>query len=72
MKLILRKLKIFTLIYITSINFNSFSHAHMRGTFSNKEEALKKALEIGCQEIHKNKDKWLPCNNEKELHNHLR
>ena len=37
-----------------------------------EEEALKKSLTIGCKGIHKNKDKWLPCSNEKELHKYLR
>ena len=40
----------------------------MRGTFLSEEEAEKRALELGCEGIHKNKDKWMPCKNEKELH----
>tara|TARA_A100001388_G_scaffold70156_1_gene49715 strand:- start:268 stop:405 length:138 start_codon:yes stop_codon:yes gene_type:complete len=44
----------------------------MRGKFSTEEEAEKKSLELGCVGIHKNQDKWLPCKNEKELHNFLR
>ena len=37
----------------------------MRGTFLSEEEAEKRSLEIGCEGIHKNKDKWMPCKNEK-------
>ena len=44
----------------------------MKGTFSKEKEAEKKSLEIGCSGIHKNQDKWLPCENEKELHKYLR
>ena len=55
-----------------SLNFNSYSHAHMRGTFLSEEEAEKMSLELGCEGIHKNQDKWMPCKNEKELHIYLR
>ena len=44
----------------------------MRGTFLSEEEAEKRALELGCEGIHKNQDKWMPCKNEKELHKYLR
>ena len=44
----------------------------MRGTFSSEQEAEKKSLELGCVGTHKNQDKWLPCENEKELHRYLR
>ena len=44
----------------------------MRGTFSSEQEAKKKSLELGCKGIHKNQDKWLPCENEKQLHKYLR
>ena len=44
----------------------------MRGTYSSEQEALKKSLELGCIGTHKNQDKWLPCENEKELHKYLR
>ena len=42
------------------------------GTFSNKKDAEKQSLELGCIGIHKNQNKWLPCENEKELHRYLR
>ena len=44
----------------------------MRGTFLSEEEAENRSLELGCEGIHKNQDKWMPCKNEKELHMHLR
>ena len=59
-------------LFFLSLNFNIYSHAHMRGTFLSEEDAKKRALELGCEGIHKNQDKWLPCKNEKELHIFLR
>ena len=44
----------------------------MRGTFSSEQEAEIRSLELGCDGIHKNQNKWLPCENEKELHKYLR
>lgn len=44
----------------------------MKGTYSSQQDALKKSLELGCQGTHKNKEKWLPCEDEKELHKYLR
>ena len=54
------------------LNFNFFSNAHMTGTYSSKQDAEKKSLDLGCVGIHINQDKWLPCKNEKELHKYLR
>ena len=72
MHIILRNFKFFIFLFFLSLNFNSYSHAHMRGTFLTKEEAENRSLELGCEGIHKNKDKWMPCQNEKELHIYLR
>ena len=72
MPIILRSLKFFIFLFSLSLNFNSYSHAHMRGTFLSKEDAENKSLELGCEGIHKNQDKWMPCKNEKELHIYLR
>ena len=72
MHIVLRNIKFFIFLFFLSLILNTFSHAHMRGKFSTEEEAEKKSLELGCVGIHKNQDKWLPCKNEKELHNFLR
>ena len=72
MYIIPRNLKFFIFLFFLYLNFNSYSHAHMRGTFLSEEEAEKRSLELGCKGIHKNKEKWLPCRNEKELHKYLR
>ena len=67
MLIILRNFKFFILLFFLSLNCNSYSLAHMRGTFLSEEEAEKRALELGCEGIHKNQDKWMPCKSEKEL-----
>ena len=54
------------------LNLNFSSHAHIEGIFSTEKDAKKKSFELGCDGIHKNRDKWLPCKNEKELHEYLR
>ncbi len=72
MLIIRRNLKFFIFFLLLPLNFNHYSHAHMRGTFSSEQEALKKSLELGCEGIHKNRDKWMPCKNENELHIYLR
>ena len=70
--IVLRKIKFFIFFLLLTSNFNHYSDAHMRGTFSSEQEALKKSLELDCKGTHKNQDKWLPCENEKELHKYLR
>ena len=72
MHIVLRNLKFFILLFFLSLNFNNYSNAHMKGKFSSEQDAENRSLELGCEGIHKNKDKWLPCKNEKELHIYLR
>ena len=72
MHIIINNLKIFTFLIFFFLNFNNYSYSHMRGEFLSEEDAENKSLELGCEGIHKNKDKWLPCKNEKELHRFLR
>ena len=72
MKNVLRNLKFVIFLPFLYLNFNNYSHAHMRGTFSSEQDAENRSFELGCKGIHKNQDKWLPCKNEKELHRYLR
>ena len=69
---VLKNFKTTIIFFYFFLNSNSFSYAHMKGTFSSENNAAKKSLELGCIGTHKNKDKWLPCENEKELHKYLR
>ena len=72
MHIVLRNLKFFIFLFFLSLYFNNYSNAHIKGTFSSEQDAEDRSLELGCSGIHKNKDKWLPCKNEKELHIYLR
>jgi len=72
MLIILRNFKFFIFLFFLSLNFNNYSLAHMRGKFLSEQEAEKSSLELGCEGIHKKQKKWLPCENEKELHKYLR
>ena len=72
MHIFFRNLKIFIYLILLFQNLNNYSNAHMRGKFLSEKEAKNRSLELGCEGIHKNKDKWLPCKNEKELHIYLR
>jgi len=65
-------LKSLIFLFFLFLNLIDYSNAHMKGIFSSEQEALKRSLELGCEGIHKNQDRWLPCKNEKELHNYLR
>ena len=72
MHIFLRNFKFLIFLFFSYLSFNDYTHAHMRGKYSSEQEALNKSLKLGCDGIHKNKDKWLPCENEKELHIYLR
>ena len=72
MTFVFKNIITFSLLLFIFLNFNLSSNAHMKGTFSSEKDAEKKSLELGCEGIHKNQDKWLPCENEKELHRYLR
>ncbi len=69
---VFRNFKIPIMFFYLFLNLNYFSYAHIKGTFSSEKNAAKKSLELGCIGTHKNKGKWLPCENEKELHKYLR
>ena len=60
------------LLFFIFLNLNLSSNAHIKVTFFKAKDDEKKSLELGCSGIHKNQDKWLPCENEKELHKYLR
>ena len=72
MQIIHRNFKFFIFLFFLSLNFNNFLYAHIRGTFLSEKDAKNRSLELGCEGIHKNQDKWMPCKNEKELHIYLR
>jgi len=72
MHIFLRNFKFLFFLFFLSLNFNSYSHAHMRGRFISEEDAENRSLELGCEGIHKNQDKWMKKKKKKELHIYLR
>ena len=46
--------------------------AHGKGMYTTEIEAQQRAAEIGCRNVHKNKGQWMPCTDERELHQQLR
>ena len=60
------------LLSLLFLNLGDYSHAHFKGNFLSKEEAIKQSIKLGCEGAHKKKDKWLPCRGENELHEYLR
>ena len=46
--------------------------AHGKGLHSTEAEAQARADGIGCMTVHQNNGKWMPCADERELHQQLR
>ena len=46
--------------------------AHSKGLYATEAEARQRAEQIGCKAVHKNNDRWMPCADERELHQQLR
>ena len=45
---------------------------HNKGLYATEAEALQRAAAIGCSSVHKNNGRWMPCTDERELHQQLR
>ena len=45
---------------------------HSRGLYATEAEARQRAAEIGCNSVHENNGRWMPCTDERELHQQLR
>ena len=46
--------------------------AHGKGLYGTEAEARQRAAEIGCNSVHENNGRWMPCTDERELHQQLR
>ncbi len=46
--------------------------AHGKGLYATETEAQQRAAEIGCSSVHENNGRWMPCADERELHQQLR
>ena len=56
----------------TSLLHGGWAHAHGKGLYATEAEARQRAAEIGCSSVHQNNCRWLPCSDERELHQQLR
>ena len=45
---------------------------HSKGLYATEAEARQRAAEIGCSSVHENNGHWMPCTDERELHQQLR
>ena len=45
---------------------------HSKGLYATEAEARQRAAEIGCSSVHENNDRWMPCTDERELHQQMR
>ena len=46
--------------------------AHSKGLYKSEDEARQRAEQIGCDAVHENNGRWMPCADERELHQQLR
>ena len=46
--------------------------AHSKGLYATEAEARRRAEQIGCKSVHENNGRWMPCADERELHQQLR
>ena len=46
--------------------------AHSTGIYESEVEAKQRATELGCDSVHQNNGRWMPCSDEAELHRMLR
>ena len=45
---------------------------HSKGIYESEAEAKQRATELGCDSVHQNNERWMPCSDEAELHRMLR
>ena len=45
---------------------------HSKGLYATEDEARQRAAEIDCSSVHENNGRWMPCTDERELHQQLR
>ena len=46
--------------------------AHGKGLYTTESEARQRAAAIDCTSVHENNGRWMPCADERELHQQLR
>ena len=51
---------------------SSPAQAHRKGIYASEAEAMTQAEKIGCTGVHQNNGRWMPCANERQLHQQMR
>ena len=54
------------------VGFPTASLSHSKGIYPSKVDAEQRAKEIGCTSVHQNNGRWMPCSDERKLHQQLR
>ena len=60
------------LLAAVSVALPLSSEAHSTGIYKSEAEAKQRAAELGCDSVHQNNGRWMPCSDEAELHRMLR
>ena len=55
-----------------SLSLPLSAQAHSTGIYGSEAEAKQRATELGCDSVHQNNERWMPCSDEAELHRMLR
>jgi hypothetical protein len=65
-------MNLITVISIAITLSTSPAYAHRKGIYASEDEALTQAEKIGCTDVHQNNGRWMPCADERELHQQMR
>ena len=60
------------LLAAVSVALPLSSEAHSTGIYKSEVAAKQRAAELGCDSVHQNNGRWMPCSDEAELHRMLR
>ena len=60
------------LFAVVSLSLPLSAQAHSTGIYRSEAEAKQRATELGCDSVHQNNGRWMPCSDEAELHRMLR
>ena len=67
-----RLINAITVVLMVVPSIPSPAQAHRKGIYASEAEAFKQAEKIGCTEVHQNNGRWMPCADERELHQQMR
>ena len=65
-------MNLITAVSVAIASSTSPAHAHRKGIYASEAEALTQAEKIGCTDVHQNNGRWMPCADERELHQQMR